>query len=119
MHATGLNKVLLIGSLADEPRRSRTPSGKERLKLRLHTVHGYRDSAGVERQSQAWHDVVVWGARGVSLEARLRRGAMVVVEGRLHGYRVPGDPPKWRSEVIARDVVVLELPPPGAVAAAA
>ena len=108
MPSNGVNKVFLIGALAEEPRLKTTGEGRSRLLLRVHTVESYEDKTGLERERQSWHDVVVWGKRGEGLARFLRRGRRVVVEGRLHGYKTDGDPPRWRTEIVARDVVVLD-----------
>ena len=108
MPSNGLNKVILIGALAEEPRLKTTGEGRVRLLLRLHTIESYNDRAGLERESHGWHDVVVWGTRGEALSRYLHKGRRLAVEGRLHGYKTDGDPPRWRSEVVARNVVVLD-----------
>lgn len=111
MPSHGLNKVILIGALAEDPRIKTTTEGRSRLVLRLHTVHQYKDTAGLPRESHGWHTVVVWGARGEALSKFLRKGRRVAVEGRLHGYKTEGPPPRWRDEVVAHQVILLDAPP--------
>lgn len=113
MPSHGLNKVILIGALAEDPRIKTTGEGRSRLVLRLHTVHRYKDSAGLPRESHGWHTVVVWGARGEALAKFLSKGRRVAVEGRLHGYKIEGEPARWRDEVVAHNVILLDAPSPG------
>ena len=77
----GMNKAMLIGRV-EEPRFT-TTGGRPRLALKVHTVESYVDATGSERESHAWHRVVVWGAYAESLAPLIVTGRRVMVEGRI------------------------------------
>ena len=104
----GLNRVLMIGTVADPPGYRLTASGKARLWLRLKVAEGYVDREGEARERQGWYTVVVWGPRATELRATLRQGQRLAVDGRLDNWKKDGDPPRWVTEVVARDVLVLD-----------
>ena len=109
MPSIGLNRVLLIGHVASQPRFKITP-GKQlpRLWLRVRTDEAYRDENGIERERRAFHTVVVWGGLATSVNGFLREGHAVAVEGRLSSrqYEVDGSK-RYQVEVTATKFVTL------------
>ncbi len=105
----GLNRVLLIGDVASEPRFKLTPERRiPRLWFRVRTDERYTDPTGAEGTRKAFHSVVVWGNHGQALSAFLREGHTVAIDGRLSSrtYQREGKT-HYESEVIATSVVVL------------
>lgn len=76
------NRVQLAGRLVADPDLRNTPSGKAVCRMRVAT----NDT----REAQ-FHDVVAWESAGDSAAKSLRKGAAVIVEGRLQ--TAPGRPP--------------------------
>ncbi|MBX3268713.1 MAG: single-stranded DNA-binding protein [Sandaracinaceae bacterium] len=105
----GLNRVLLIGDVASEPRFKLTPERKlPRLWFRVRTEEAYRGADEQERTRSSYHTVVVWGDRAQALRAFLRPGHTVAIEGRLSTsvYELAGKK-RYETEVVATSVVVL------------
>lgn len=105
----GLNRVLLIGDVASEPRFKLTPERRiPRLWFRVRTDERYTDPTGAEGTRKAFHSIVVWGKPAEALSAFLREGHSVAVDGRLssRSYELAGKK-RYESEVIATSVVVL------------
>ena len=81
--ADGLNKVMLLGNLGQDPELKMIAGGQAVLNLRLATTETYLDKNNTRQERTDWHTVTVWGkragsAREVPLDegiAALRRGA--------------------------------------------
>lgn len=81
--ARGVNKVILIGNLGEEPELTYTRSDTAVCKMRLATNESYTDPEGNEVEKTEWHDVVAWGERAEECDKHLLKGSRIYVEGRL------------------------------------
>ena len=81
--ARGVNKVILIGNLGDDPELRYTGSGTAVCNMSLATNETYTDSDGNEVQNTEWHDVVAWGRLGEICNEYLQKGSQVYFEGKL------------------------------------
>jgi single-strand DNA-binding protein len=126
----GMNKVLLLGNLGDDPELRSTATGQMRLRLRIATTESYLDANRNRHERTEWHTVVIWGKRAEPLSRILAKGSRVLVEGRLHtsSYEKEGTK-RTSTEVVADDLWLAGDPrrsrpqetaaPPGAPASAA
>lgn len=78
-----LNKVFLIGNLTKDPEVRYTPSGKAVGDLRMAINRKFKTPDGQERDETCFVGVVVWGRQAETCGEYLRKGAPVMVEGRL------------------------------------
>jgi single-strand DNA-binding protein len=106
----GLNKVILLGQVADKPEVRYTPDGAAvacfgLAVTRLAAVSGQRP----QRDTQCF-SVVAWRELAELCAQDLHPGLWVYVEGRLHNHtwRDALGRPMVRTEVIAERMVVLE-----------
>ena len=110
----GLNKVILIGTLANEPRHSHHKESSK-LWMRLRVTDEYTDRDGVARERTSYHTVVLWGARADALRPFLPAGRRVAIEGRLHTFRKRDvEPARYETEIVAREVILLGAMPEAA-----
>ncbi len=79
----GLNKVMLIGNLGQDPELKFTDGGQAVLKLRMATTERYKDKGGEKQERTEWHSVVIWGNRAEALNKILAKGRTIYIEGRL------------------------------------
>lgn len=78
-----VNKVILIGTLGEEPDLTYTRSDTAECKMRLATNESYTDPDGNEVEQTEWHDVVAWGELAEACIKSLQKDSRVRVEGRL------------------------------------
>jgi single-strand DNA-binding protein len=82
--ARGINKVILIGNLGQDPETRTTPGGTTVTNLRIATSESWRDKQSGEMKEQTeWHTVVCWNRLGEIAAEYLRKGSQVYIEGRL------------------------------------
>ncbi|EGB2808564.1 single-stranded DNA-binding protein [Salmonella enterica] len=84
MTARGVNKVILVGHLGQDPEVRYMPNGGAVANLTLATSEAWRDKqTGEMRENTEWHRVVVFGKLAEIASEYLRKGAQVYIEGQL------------------------------------
>ena len=84
MAARGVNKVILVGHLGQDPDVRYMPNGGAVANLTLATSETWRDKqTGEMRENTEWHRVVIFGKLAEVAGEYLRKGAQVYIEGQL------------------------------------
>ena len=85
MASRGINKVILIGNLGQDPEVRYMPSGGAVTNITLATSETWRDKqTGEQKERTEWHRVVCFNDRiGDVIEKYVRKGSKVYVEGAL------------------------------------
>ncbi|WP_049141435.1 single-stranded DNA-binding protein [Klebsiella michiganensis] len=84
MAARGVNKVILVGHLGQDPDVRYMPNGGAVANLTLATSETWRDrQSGELRENTEWHRVVMFGKLAEVAGEYLRKGAQVYIEGQL------------------------------------
>lgn len=84
MAARGVNKVILVGHLGQDPDVRYMPNGGAVANLTLATSETWRDKqTGEMRENTEWHRVVMFGKLAEVAGEYLRKGAQVYIEGQL------------------------------------
>ncbi|MGD8862104.1 MAG: single-stranded DNA-binding protein [Myxococcales bacterium] len=107
--AEGLNKVMLIGNLGQDPELRFTQSGTAVLNLRLATNERWKDQSGEWKDKTEWHSVIVWGKRGEALNKILSKGSHMYVDGRLQtrSWEDRDGNKRYTTEIVAQDIKLL------------
>jgi len=85
MASRGVNKVVLIGHLGQDPEVRYMPNGGAVANISLATSESWRDKAtGEQREKTEWHRVVLFGKLAEVAGEYLRKGSQVYIEGALH-----------------------------------
>ena len=107
--AGGINKVILIGNLGNDPEMRHTPNGAGVCEFRLATNEAWTDKQGQRQERTEWHRVVVWGKKAEVCSKYLSKGRQVYVEGRLRtrSWEDKEGNKRYTTEVVANDVQFL------------
>lgn len=82
--ARGVNKVILIGNLGNDPEVRYTPNGGAIANLSIATSDSWTDKNTGQRQDRTeWHRVTIFGKLAEITQQYLRKGSKVYLEGRL------------------------------------
>lgn len=79
----GVNKVILIGNLGQDPEVKYLEGDKVVANLRLATTETYKDRNGNRVENTEWHDLEVWDALAKVAEQYLKKGSQLYVEGKI------------------------------------
>ncbi len=78
-----LNKVILIGRLTQDPEARTTPSGQNVTTIKMATNRVWNDATSGRKEATEYHTVIAWGRLGDIASTYLKKGALVMIEGRL------------------------------------
>src|SRR5919202_1639311 len=80
----GVNKVILVGNLGDDPESRSLNKGGEVVNLRVATSESWKDRDGNKQERTEWHRVVIFNENlGRVAKSYLRKGSKVYLEGQL------------------------------------
>lgn len=106
------NKAIIIGNVVADPESRSTPSGQQVCSLRVATNRVWTDKSGQKQQKTEFHNVVLWRRLAEIAAQYLRKGSMVLIEGRLEtrSWDDQQGNKKYRTEIIAEN---MQLGPKG------
>jgi single-strand DNA-binding protein len=80
----GVNKVILVGNLGDDPESRSLNNGGEVVNLRVATSESWKDKDGQRQERTEWHRVVIFNENlGRVAKSYLRKGSKVYLEGQI------------------------------------
>lgn len=80
---SGVNKVILLGRLGQDPELRYTPSGVPVCNLSVATSESFVDKNGQKQESTEWHKIVIWNKLAENCAKYLGKGRQVYLEGKL------------------------------------
>lgn len=108
--ARGINKVILIGNLGDNPEVRYTAGGAAVANIRIATSESWKDKETGEQQERTeWHRVVFFGRLAEIVAEYLKKGSQVYVEGRLQTrkWQDKEGNDRYSTEVVANEMQML------------
>jgi len=108
--ARGVNKVILVGNLGNDPETRYMPSGGAVCELSVATTRSWKDKqSGEQREETEWHKVVGYQRLGEIMGQYLRKGSQVFIEGRIRTEKWQDKEGKDRftTKIIANDMQML------------
>lgn len=106
--ARGVNKVILVGNLGQDPEMKYTAGGTALCTFSVATSENFNDREGNPQERTEWHRIVVWGKLAEICGQYLSKGRQVYVEGSLRTSTWDDNGSKrYRTEINAREVQFL------------
>ena len=108
--ARGINKVILIGNLGQDPESRTTPGGTTVTNIRIATSESWRDKQSGEMKEQTeWHTVVLWSRLGEIAAEYLKKGSQVYIEGRLQTrkWQDKSGNDRYTTEIVAGEMQMM------------
>ncbi len=82
--ARGINKVIIVGNLGNDPETRYMPSGSAVTNLSVATNESWKDKqTGEQKDRTEWHKVAMFGRLAEIAAEYLRKGSQVYIEGKL------------------------------------
>ncbi|MBE0471994.1 MAG: single-stranded DNA-binding protein [Methyloprofundus sp.] len=98
-----LNKMMLIGTLGQDPESRYAANGTCFTNLSVATNEKWTDRAtGEKKESTEWHRVVIIGKLGEIAQQYLKKGSKVYLEGKLKTR-------KWQDQATGQDRYTTEV----------
>lgn len=108
--ARGVNKVILIGNLGDEPSFRTTNSGTAVVNISMVTNEMRRNiETGQQTELAEWHRVVMWGKLAEIAHQWLHKGSQIYIEGKLRtrSYTDKQNIKRTITEIVADEMQML------------
>ncbi|MEW6483454.1 single-stranded DNA-binding protein SSB1 [Tatumella sp. UCD-D_suzukii] len=103
MASRGVNKVILVGNLGQDPEVRYMPNGGAVTNITLATSESWRDKqTGENKEITEWHRVVLFGKLAEVAGEYLRKGSQVYIEGQLRTrkWQDQGGQDRYTTEVV-------------------
>lgn len=108
--ARGINKVILVGNLGNDPETRYTPSGAAITTISIATSEQWTDKQSGQKQERTeWHRVKFFGRLAEIAGEYLRKGRQVYVEGSLRTDKYTGKDgvERYTTDIIANEMQML------------
>ena len=107
--ARGVNKVILVGSLGNDPDVKYTQGGMAITRISIATTSVRKDKDGNQQEKTEWHRVVFFGKLGEIAGEYLRKGSSVYVEGSIKYDKYTGQDgvEKYSTDIVANEMHML------------
>jgi single-strand DNA-binding protein len=90
--------MILAGNLGRDPEMRYTPSGQAVTSFSVATNRQYTNNNGETVKETIWFRISVWGKMAETCNQYLKKGAKVLVEGRLTADSATGGPRIWTGQ---------------------
>ena len=111
MASRGVNKVILVGNLGQDPEVKYMPNGDAVVNITIATSETWKDKAsGDNREKTEWHRVVMFRRLGEIAGEYLKKGSKVYIEGRLQTrkWQAQDGTDRYTTEVVANEMQMLD-----------
>ncbi|GAB3274365.1 single-stranded DNA-binding protein [Parahaliea aestuarii] len=111
MASRGVNKVILVGNLGQDPETRYMPSGGAVTNVNLATSESWKDKqTGQPQERTEWHRVVFFNRLAEIAGEYLRKGSKVYVEGSLRTRKWQGQDgqDRYTTEIVASEMQMLD-----------
>ena len=108
--ARGINKVILVGNLGNDPEVKSMPSGGMVANVSIATSSSWKDkNTGEMNEKTEWHRVVFFNRLAEIVGEYLRKGSQIYVEGRLQTrkWQDQSGNDRYSTEVVGSEMQML------------
>lgn len=107
--ARGINKVILVGNLGNDPEVRYAQSGSAITTLSVATSESWKDKDGNQQERTEWHRVKAFGRLAEIMGEYLKKGRQVYIEGslRTEKYTDKNGVEKYATDIIADEMQML------------
>lgn len=106
----GVNKVIIIGNLGQDPEQRFMPDGKAVANISVATSETWKDkNTGERKERTEWHRIVFFGKLAEIVSQYLKKGSKIYVEGSLKTRQWEKEGQKhYTTEIMGRSMQMLD-----------
>lgn len=109
--ARGINKVILIGNLGNDPEQKSMPNGNAVTNITVATSESWKDKqTGQQQERTEWHRVVFFNRLAEIAGQYLHKGSKVYLEGslRTRKWQDQSGQDRYTTEIVANEMQMLD-----------
>ncbi|WP_409421009.1 single-stranded DNA-binding protein [Pseudaeromonas sp. ZJS20] len=113
MASRGVNKVILIGNLGQDPEVRYMPNGNAVANITVATSESWKDQQGQQQERTEWHRCVLYRRLAEIAGEYLKKGAKVYLEGRLQTreWQDQQGQKRYTTEIVVNEMQMLDSRP--------
>ena len=107
---SGINKVILIGRLGQDPEMKFTQTGQAIANFTMATSETWKDkNTGQKNEKTEWHRIVAWRRLAEICGEYLKKGSQVYIEGKLQtrSWEDKDGNKRYTTEIVANQMQML------------
>lgn len=107
----GVNKVILIGQLGQDPECKYMPSGGAVTNVSIATSERWKDkTTGQPQERTEWHRIVFFNKLGEIAGEYLKKGSKIYIEGalRTRKWQAQDGTDRYTTEIVASELQMLD-----------
>ena len=110
MASRGVNKVILVGNVGNDPEVRYMPNGNAVANVSVATSDSWKDrNTGDQQERTEWHRVVFFNRLAEIVEQYVKKGTKLYLEGRLQTRSWEQDGAKrFSTEIVANEMQMLD-----------
>lgn len=110
MASRGVNKVILVGNVGNDPEFRVMPNGNGVANVSLATSETWKDkNTGDQQEKTEWHRVIFFNRLAEIVEQYVKKGTKLYIEGRLQTRSWEQDGVKrYTTEIVASEMQMLD-----------
>ena len=111
MASRGINKVILVGNLGNDPEHRVLPSGGAVTNISIATSETWKDkNTGQQQERTEWHRIVFFNRLAEIAAEYLRKGSKVYVEGslRTRKWQDQSGQDRYTTEIVGNEMQMLD-----------
>lgn len=107
---SGINKVIIVGRLGNDPEMRTMPNGDPVAKINVATSEEWTDkNTGEKKQNTEWHSIIAFRKLADIIGQYLKKGSQVYVEGKIstRKWQDQNGQDRYTTEIIADQLQML------------
>lgn len=110
MASRGVNKVILVGNLGQDPEIRQSQNGSVIANLNIATGEAWKDQQGQLQERTEWHRVVMFGRTAEIARDYLRKGSKIYCDGRLRTrkWQDNNGQDRYTTEIVVQEFQMLD-----------
>ena len=111
MASRGVNKVIIVGNIGQDPETRYTPAGSAVTNISVATSEVWKDKqTGQSQERTEWHRIVFFNRLAEIAGEYLKKGSKVYVEGalRTRKWQDPQGQDRYSTEIVASEMQMLD-----------
>ena len=109
MASRGVNRVILVGHLGNDPEVRYMPNGNAVANISLATSESWKDQQGQQQERTEWHRVVLYRGLAETAAKFLSKGSKIFVEGELQTrkWQDNSGQDRYTTEIVGLDMKLM------------
>ena len=115
MAQRGVNKVILVGNLGQDPEIRYMQNGKAVANLSMATSEAWKDQQGQQQEKTEWHRVIAFDKLAEIIGEYVKKGSKIYCEGKLQTRKWTDQQgvERYSTEVVISEMQMLDSKPQG------